>query len=159
MAVASFRWYNKTMTIETPNKGQALDSSYLLKIINQINTLTDIVNAKPSGNSAVYIRKENAIAETPTSDLLFAANQIRVTNTNSSSTTSQPGQVSFGTTFKNPPIVTATVEVPPGSQINNKAINLYVSDVTTTSAIVTVNFGTVDTTSVLVNVVAVGKKP
>lgn len=147
------------MTIELPNKGQALDSSYLLKIIKTINDLEDVVNAKPNGKSAIYVRAENAISESPTSDLMFAANQIKVTNTNSASTTAQPGQVSFGTTFKNPPIVTATIEVPPGSQINNKAINIYVSDVTTTSAVVTVNFGTVDTTSVMVNVVAVGKKP
>lgn len=147
------------MTIELPNKGQAIDSTYLLKIINTINELESKVTARPNNLSSVYVRNENKASLSKSSDLLFAATQIKITNSNNSAITEVAQRVPFETTFKNPPIITATIEVPIGTSITKKDITVSVSEVENSSANITVRFGTVDSNSVLVNVIAVGLQP
>lgn len=147
------------MTIELPNKGQAIDSTYLLKLINTVNELEAKVTARPNNLSTVYVRAENKASQSKSSDLLFSAVQTKITNSNTSAVTEIKQRVPFEISFKNPPIVTATIEVPIGTSITSKDISVYVSDVETSSANITVNFRTTDSSSVLVNVIAVGLQP
>lgn len=147
------------MTIELPNRGQAIDSTYLLKLINTVNELEAKVTSRPNNLSSVYVRSDNKASQSKSSDLLFAAVQTKVTNSNTTAITEISQRVSFETSFKNPPIVTATIEVPIGTSITNKNISVYVSEVESSSANITVKFGTVDSSSVLVNVIAIGLQP
>ena len=105
------------MTIELPNKGQAIDSTYLLKLINTVNELEAKVTARPNNLSTVYVRAENKASQSKSSDLLFSAVQTKITNSNTTAVTEIKQRVPFEISFKNPPIVTATIEVPIGTSI------------------------------------------
>lgn len=140
------------MSIPQPGKGQPLDSSYISKIISSINDLYTKVASKFSNSQIDTKDAGKQIAKT--TDLMIDAGYEVVTNGVSSTTSEQSQLHRFGSTFKTPPVVVATPMV--DNTISGKVINTYVKDVTTTSATIVVQFGTVDTTSVTINVIAIG---
>ncbi len=139
------------MSIPQPGKGQPLDSSYISKIITAINDLTVKVASKFS-NSQIYTTAGKQVART--TDLAIDAGYETVTNSTSSATSEITQSHRFGVVFKYPPIVTATAVT--NNNISGKVINVYVKNVSTTSADIIVKFNTADTTAVGVNIIAVG---
>lgn len=141
------------MSIPQPNKGQPIDSSYISNIVSTINYLVTKVASKFS-ISNVHT-PSNGELSVRTSDLVVSATYKVIYNSTSSTTTEQSVTHSFGTTFGYPPVVTVTPMIIDTS-LSGKNVFVYVKDVTTSTATIVVRFSTVDTSSVGINVIAVG---
>lgn len=140
------------MNIQQPSKGQPLDSDYITKIVNAINDLYSKVASKFSNSQVSSPTAKNQVART--SDLMVDAGYEVITNTTASNTSEITQSHRFGSTFRYPPVVTATPMI--DNTISGKTINVYVKNVTTTSVDIVVKFGTSDTTSVNINILAIG---
>ena len=140
------------MSLKEPGQGQPLDSSYIANIVRAINDLYTMV-ASTFSNSQIST-KESGKQVLKTTDVVMDAGYEVVTNSISSSNSEITQSHKFGSTFKYPPVVTATAMI--DNTISGKTINVYVKNVTTTSADIVVKFGTSDTTSTTVNILAVG---
>lgn len=140
------------MSIPQPGKGQPLDSSFISKIITAINDLSVKVSSKFSNSQIATAVAGNQIART--SDLVVDAGFEKVSNSTSSVNSEVIQSHRFGAVFKYPPVVTATPMI--DNTIVGKTINVYVKNVTTTSVDLVVKFGTADTTSTTINVLAIG---
>jgi hypothetical protein len=141
------------MSIPQPNKGQPIDSSYISKIANAINELSTKVTSKFSV-SKVHT-PNNGQVSTRTSDIVMVGGYQRINNTSTSTVSEVAIAYGFGLTFKYPPVVTATPIIIDTS-LANKNVFVYVKDVTTSSVTIVVRFGTVDTSAVGVNILALG---
>ena len=140
------------MSIPHPIKGQPLDSNYITKIVTAINDLAVKVSSKFSNSQIATTNAGNQVART--SDLVIDAGFENITNSSTSATAEVQQSHRFGATFRYPPVVTATPLI--DNTISGKTINVYVKNVTTTSVDIVVKFGTADTTSVKVNILAIG---
>ena len=141
------------MNIPQPNKGQPIDSSYISKIVATINDLSTKVSSKFS-LSKVHTPSNGEIS-VRTSDIVVVGGYRLVPNTTSSTVTEVTQTHGFGMTFKYPPVVTVTPVIVDTS-LSNKNVFVYVKDVTTSSATIVVRFSTIDTSSVGVNLIALG---
>lgn len=140
------------MSLKEPGQGQPLDSSYISNIVRAINDLYTMV-ASTFSNSQIFT-KESGKQVLKTTGLIIDAGYETMVNSISSANSEVTHSHKFGSTFKYPPVVTATAMI--DNTISGKTINVYVKNVTTTSVDIVVKFGTSDTTSTTVNVLAVG---
>lgn len=140
------------MSIPQPGKGQPLDSSYITKIVTAINDLTVKIASKFSNSQIATPQSGKQIART--SDLVVDAGFETISNSTQNASAEVTQSHRFGSTFKYAPVVVATPLI--DNAITGKTINVYVKNVTTTSVDIVVKFGTTETASVNVNIVAIG---
>lgn len=142
------------MNMTLPSKGQPIDSSYIRTIVDNLNALSTSLSTQAS-NSQVYTQSTgNRILRT--ADLMVVAGYEKITNSSTATTTEVTRTHQFGLTFGTPPIVTATPVLT--DSVASKITNVYVTNITTTSVDIVVKFSTVDTSSVGVNLIAIGIK-
>lgn len=138
--------------VALPQRGQLLDVSYLYTLAEAINDL--YTKVPTSSNTYSKINNENK----KTSELKIEAKTQKVAiNQTVTAGTQQSFAVTFSA-FKEPPIVIATV-VDSGNTVSGKDVTVVLTNITTSSAIGTVKFGSSGNLSVDVNVVAVGLPP
>jgi hypothetical protein len=140
--------------VPLPERGQPLDVTYLYQLAEAVNDLSTQVS------SATYnyttIDTANAGKQTvKTSDTKFFAKYTEIYN-NATVTAGQEKQdsVSFSN-FKYPPIVTATVVNISGTSAGSDT-TVILKSVTTERVDFVVKFNTSGTTSVGVNIIAIG---
>ena len=143
--------------ITTPSPGQPLDVAYIGTLANAINDLDNAVNANSTLASSYIGTSTNRIR---TSSLTFSAqtfdygtlNQLDAGKSSVAVTTT-----GFGVTFKDIPVVTATI-INTASDSSNKALTVNIKKVTTT----TVEFEVVSafkmtgTPTLKINIIAIG---
>ena len=140
------------MSISPVSPGQPIDSGLIADIVDSINGLYSANSAKFS-NSQVYSSASGSVSSR-TADLVFDAGVESATNPNSTTTNEVAKSHNFKSTFRYAPIVVATPVI--NATTSGKTINVYVRNVTTTGAEIVVKFGSQDTTSVDINIIAIG---
>lgn len=94
------------MAIEVPDRGQPLDISYLIRIAQEINTLNQKVSTGGTQSSIKYVTNPQT-TKVLTSDLVVYAGTQQISG--DLSTSSGGVDVPFDFTFKNTPIIVASV--------------------------------------------------
>ena len=92
--------------IETPDRGQPLDISYLYRIVNEINNISRLI-----GNtfSKIKYRDVSTPSLTSTSNLIFYAETLKIVDGNLSVQASSPASFDFSGMFKTTPVVVCSV--------------------------------------------------
>ena len=92
--------------IETPDRGQPLDISYLYRIVNEINNVSRLI-----GNtvSKIKYRDTSTPALTSTSNLVFYAETLKIVDGNLSVQANTPATFDYSGIFKTTPVVLCSV--------------------------------------------------
>jgi hypothetical protein len=92
--------------IETPDRGQPLDISYLFRIVNEINNISRLV-----GNtfSKIKYRDASTPSLTSTANLIFYAETLKIVDANLSVQPNAPATFDFSGIFKTTPVVVCSV--------------------------------------------------
>jgi hypothetical protein len=92
--------------IELPDRGQPLDISYLYRIVNEINNVSSLI-----GNSLSKIKYKDSTTPSQilTSNLVFYAESLKLTDANLSTQTSVSGTFNYSGIFKTTPVVVCSV--------------------------------------------------
>lgn len=98
--------------IALPDRGQPLDLSYLLTIVNEVNNLNRVVSSKAVNQSSIKYLDGSGTTSVITSDLIFYAssNSISPKFTTGADTTTR-----FDFNFKTTPIVTTSISMVSGT--------------------------------------------
>lgn len=113
--------------IALPDRGQPLDLSYLLTVVNEVNNLNRVVSSRPVNQSSLRYLNGAATTNVVTSDLVFYA------SSNSLSpkfTTGADTLTRFDFNFKKVPIVTTSLAMLSG---NAAGIFPVITNLTTTT--------------------------
>ena len=92
--------------IETPDRGQPLDISYLYRVVNEINNISRLI-----GNAFSKIKYRDV----PTSSLVAAANLVfyaetlKITDANLSTQTNSTATFDYSGVFKTTPVVVCSI--------------------------------------------------
>ena len=133
--------------MELPDRGQPVDISFLLRMVSELNRLTEIVSTAGTQSSFKYLAENNTTV-VPTSDLVFYSSSQQVSD--SSPTTR------FDFSFKKTPIVTASVQSVSGSE------NVYciIKNISSTSCEVklVIPSGTTGQVSANISIIAIGER-
>ena len=103
--------------IELPDRGQPLDISYLSRIAQEINRVSEVV---ASSFSKIKYRDNSTPSELSTSNLTFYAETQKIVDGNLSVQSNTPVQFSYSGIFKTTPVVVCSVTSETGVS------NLYV---------------------------------
>lgn len=140
--------------INTPQKGQPIDLSYIAEMSNAINELSDAI--VPGTSNFVTVDSGDGDVSTRTSQAKVIGKYIQVsTGTAQTANATLPAQYSFDATFAYTPMVTATV-VANDSDAASIAATVVISSVTTNQVQLIVNFPVAGNPNVGVNILAVG---
>jgi len=138
--------------LETPDRGQPLDISYLFRMVQEINRVSSLI-----GNSLSkikYVGRATA-SQVLTSNLVFHAETIKLANANLSTTSNLAGSFNYDGIFKTTPIVISSVTSVSG------VTNLYcvLSNITQGSCSVNVySSSTSGSVDAEVSIIAIGEK-
>jgi hypothetical protein len=92
--------------IETPDRGQPLDISYLYRMVNELNNVSQLVG---SGISKIKYRDTSTPAQPRTGNLVFYAETLKITDSNLSTQTNATATFDYSGLFKTTPVVVASV--------------------------------------------------
>jgi hypothetical protein len=92
--------------IETPDRGQPLDISYLYRIVNEINNISQVVS---KGISKIKYRDTATPSQPRTGDLAFYAETLKIVDANLSVQPNAPATFDFSGIFKTTPVVLCSV--------------------------------------------------
>jgi hypothetical protein len=92
--------------IELPDRGQPLDISYLYRIVTEINNVSKLI-----GNtlSKLKYRDKSTKSQVLTSNLVFYAETLKITDANLSVQPNAPATFDYSGIFKTTPIVISSV--------------------------------------------------
>lgn len=139
--------------MELPDRGQPLDISFLLRMVSEINRLTEVISTTGTQSSLKYLG-QNQTTLVPTSDILFFAGSQQVSGNTSTADSSPTTRFDFS--FRSNPIVIASVQSVSGSD------NVYcvVKNVSTTSCEVklVIPSGTTGQVSANISIIAIGER-
>lgn len=137
-----------------PQRGQPIDYFYLSKIVETINALSKKASVNFT-KSKIYTRAGDASSVNTAETMVVAKYQVVTSNEAVTAVSVRTATIDFGTTFKYPPVVTATIQ---SINQNNasKDAKVIITDVTTSRVSIIVNFDRNGTASVGVNIIAVG---
>jgi len=92
--------------IETPDRGQPLDISYLYRIVNEINNVSQLIG---NGISKIKYRDTSTPAQPKTGNLVFYAETLKIVDANLSVQPNAPATFDFSGLFKTTPVVVCSV--------------------------------------------------
>jgi hypothetical protein len=93
--------------METPNKGQPIDYSYLRRMADAITALE--TNAKTvSAKSSILTSSDKSASDASPNDLVIVTRYVTMQLPANNVTSPTPGKVDFGNKFIATPVVTAT---------------------------------------------------
>lgn len=92
--------------IELPDRGQPLDISYLFRIAQEINRVSELVG---TSLSKIKYRDNSTPSQLPTSNLAFYAETQKIVDGNLSVQSSTQVQFDFSGIFKTTPVVLCSV--------------------------------------------------
>ena len=138
--------------IELPDRGQPLDISYLHKIAQEINRVSELFT---SSFSKIKYRDTSTPSNTSTSNVVFYAETQKIVDANLSVQSNAPASFDYSGIFKTTPVVTCSVTSVTGVS------NLYpvLSGVTQNSCQVNVfSSATSGAFSADVSIIAIGER-
>lgn len=94
------------MPLPPIDRGQPFDLSYMLSLVNQVNSLEDTLATKTASLSKIQYPNEPATTSVGTSDLVIYALSNRIT---ANFATPEPPTTRFNFTFRLAPIVTTSI--------------------------------------------------
>lgn len=92
--------------IELPDRGQPLDISYLFKIVQEINRVSELF---VSTFSKIKYRDTPIPSNTSTSNIVFYAETQKIVDANLSVQSNAPASFDYSGIFKTTPVVTCSV--------------------------------------------------
>ena len=92
--------------IELPDRGQPLDISYLFRIAQEINRVSELV---ASSVSKIKYRDTPTPSQTSTSNLVFYAETLKIVDGNLSVQSNTPATFDYSGIFKTTPVVICSV--------------------------------------------------
>jgi hypothetical protein len=92
--------------IELPDRGQPLDISYLFRIAQEINRVSELV---ASSVSKIKYRDTSTPSQTSTSNLVFYAETLKIVDGNLSVQSNTPATFDYSGIFKTTPVVVCSV--------------------------------------------------
>ena len=92
--------------IELPDRGQPLDISYLFRIAQEINRVSELV---ASSFSKIKYRDTSTPSQTSTSNLVFYAETLKIVDGNLSVQSNTPATFDYSGIFKTTPVVVCSV--------------------------------------------------
>ena len=92
--------------IELPDRGQPLDISYLFRIAQEINRVSELV---ASSISKIKYRDTPTPSQTSTSNLVFYAETLKIVDGNLSVQSNTPATFDYSGIFKTTPVVVCSV--------------------------------------------------
>jgi len=141
--------------VPIPDKGQPLDVTYLYRIAEEVNYLSDRISNATENYTTIKIR-DIGIKNSRNNDAKFYATYIdAISNETVSGNITRTYTVPFDSEFKYPPIVTAT-PVNTGGPIGNDVL-VVINSITTSTVTISVRFNSSGQVSnVSVNIIAIG---
>jgi hypothetical protein len=92
--------------IELPDRGQPLDISYLFRIAQEINRVSESIGTTLS---KIKYRDTSTPSQTPTSNLVFYAETLKIVDGNLSVQSNTPATFDYSGIFKTTPVVICSV--------------------------------------------------
>jgi hypothetical protein len=92
--------------IETPDRGQPLDISYLYRMVNELNNVSQLIG---NGISKIKYRDTSTPAQPKTGNLVFYAETLKITDANLSTQTNSTATFDYSGMFKTTPVVVCSV--------------------------------------------------
>ena len=92
--------------IETPDRGQPLDISYLLRIVTEINRISDTIG---SAFSKIKYRDTSTPSYASAANLVFYAETLKIVDGNLSVQSNAPATFDYSGMFKTTPVVLCSV--------------------------------------------------
>ena len=92
--------------IETPDRGQPLDISYLLRIVTEINRISDAIG---SAFSKIKYRDTSTPSYASAANLVFYAETLKIVDGNLSVQSNTPATFDYSGIFKTTPVVVCSV--------------------------------------------------
>jgi len=142
------------MKIPVPQRGQPLDVEYIYRIIEQLNTLTNLV----STNTTVLSTVDNGIVgqkDVTTNNLRFVAITKNIKKDAAVANQTQDWFIDFSPQFLYAPVVTATAVNKSGSTAGNN-LSVIIKNISTSRVDGAVRFGDSGNIDVNVNIIAIG---
>jgi hypothetical protein len=138
--------------IELPDRGQPLDISYLYRIVNEINNVSTLIG---NSLSKLKYRDRTTSSQVLTSNLVFYAETVSLTDANLSTQTNAKATFNYSGTFKTTPVVLCSVTTIDGVS------NLYtvLENVTQSSCnVIVYSSSTGNAFSAEVSIIAIGER-
>lgn len=92
--------------IETPDRGQPLDISYLYRMVNELNNVSQLIG---NGISKIKYRDTSTPAQPKTGNLVFYAETLKITDVNLSTQTNATSTFDYSGLFKTTPVVVCSI--------------------------------------------------
>ncbi len=144
--------------MQTPNKGQPIDYSYITQIVNAINDLQAEQNTKSKIAESSENAGESPLVELNSKNVVFYTGFVSIANDSTSTVHTQTKTYSFKNAgFKQAPVVTVTASATSASGSVPEKVVLGISDVTATGFTIRMNFLEKDIPSIGVHIVAIGQ--
>lgn len=137
--------------LSVPERGQPIDVDFLYTLTEQVNTLTNAITVRSTSSSQV----NKGTGSVGTASLKFYAETISLVATSVSSGQTEEFTISFPTSYKYTPVVTATVLNNTGSNAGNN-VNIVLTNVTTSLAKGIVRYNESGTVNLSVNAIVIG---
>ena len=138
--------------IELPDRGQPLDISYLFRIAQEINRVSELV---ASSVSKIKYRDVPTPSQTSTSNLVFYAETLKIVDGNLSVQSNTPATFDYSGIFKTTPVVVCSVTAVTGVS----ALYSVLDGVTQNSCNVKVfSSATSGTFSADISIIAIGER-
>lgn len=138
-------------TLSVPERGQPIDVDFLYTLTEQVNTLTNAITVKSTSSSQV----NKNTGSVGTSSLKFYAEELPLVATSVSGGQTEEFTISYPTSYKYTPVVTATVLNNSGSNAGNN-VNLVLTNVTTSQAKGIIRYNESGTVNLSVNAIVIG---
>lgn len=138
--------------IELPDRGQPLDISYLFRVAQEINRVSELV---ASSISKIKYRDTPTPSQTSTSNLVFYAETLKIVDGNLSVQSNTPATFDYSGIFKTTPVVVCSVTAVTGVS----ALYSVLDGVTQNSCNVKVfSSATSGTFSADISIIAIGER-
>jgi len=151
--VYALSWYTGGImgALSVPERGQPIDVDFLYTLTEQVNNLTNAITVRSTSSSQV----NKGTGSVGTASLKFYAETISLVATSVSSGQTEEFTISFPTSYKYTPVVTATVLNNTGSNAGNN-VNIVLTNITTSLAKGIVRYNESGTVNLSVNAIVIG---
>jgi len=141
--------------VPLPDRGQPLDVTYLYRIADAVNDLTDTISTATYNYTSIEVRGLRRQDIKNSNAKIYATYADIISSETVSANTTKNFTVNFASEFMYPPIVTAT-PINSGGTIGNDVL-VVINSVTTSTVTGTVRFNSSgQVTNISVNIIAIG---
>ena len=134
-----------------PSNGQPIDTQYIYDIVNSLISINSELASY--GNST--IKSDKTVSKARTNSINFDAQTVPAVSSGSKvkAKESKTGSVAFGTFFNKTPVVTATLVAKSNTTVK---ASVTITSVDTTSVYYKIDFDSDGTTTLDLNIIAIG---